>query len=166
MGGDGLANVVDPGRDRQLRRVADLGHAGASCLDTHFGVRNGPGDGHQIVVATRGHQPPPEPVLVALHETGDARAQLRRRELDSLLPGIGQEAVGHLLKFMASDHLEVFRIGSDASPGGEAGQDAHLLIVELEIEDLQILFDPRRRHRLRDRDHAVLHVPAQHHLSG
>jgi hypothetical protein len=37
-------------------------------------------------------------------------------------------------------------------------------VVQREVEDLEVLRDPRRGHGFRDRDQAVVQMPAQHHL--
>src|SRR6478672_9176292 len=55
-------------------------------------------------------------------------------------------------------------VGADPLAGVEAGERRHVVLAQLEVEDLDVLADPLRRHRLRDRDVAELQMPAQDRL--
>src|SRR5690349_135179 len=60
---------------------------------------------------------------------------------------------------------ERLRVGADPVALVERADGAHLLVVELEAEDVEVLGDSLGRHRLRDHDVAELEVPADHHLT-
>src|SRR5947209_5989393 len=61
---------------------------------------------------------------------------------------------------------EGVRVRPGAAAVVELADRRHVLVVELEAEDVDVLPDPRRRGRLREHDVPELQVPAQHHLRG
>ncbi len=61
-------HVVDPRRDRQLRRVRDLRHGRPARLDARPGSRYRRGDGCVLTFALGLLEAPPQPMLVAQHE--------------------------------------------------------------------------------------------------
>jgi hypothetical protein len=54
--------------------------------------------------------------------------------------------------------------GPPRDAGVEGVDRGELDVGEIEVEDVEVLLDPRRRHRLGDGLTALLQVPAQHHL--
>src|SRR5947199_286764 len=63
-----------------------------------------------------------------------------------------------------SGDRESVRIRTRPLTSVELGQPAHPLGTKLEVEDVEILFDPRRGDRFRNHRVAQLDVPAQHDL--
>src|SRR4051794_10182810 len=59
---------------------------------------------------------------------------------------------------------EGLRVGADALTAVEFREFGHLLVAQLEIEDVDVLAYPLRRRRLGNDDVAKLQVPAQDHL--
>ena len=57
-------------------------------------------------------------------------------------------------------------VGVDGRPGGavQCVEGGHVLGIQHEVEDREVLPEPHRIGRLRDRDQAVLDVPAEHDL--
>ena len=53
----------------------------------------------------------------------------------------------------------------EPSPGSMRVDRRHLGVGQLEVEDVEVLFQALAAHRLREDDEALLHVPAQHRLS-
>src|SRR5215204_4017373 len=56
-------------------------------------------------------------------------------------------------------------VWTDPAATLHTGDRSHLLVVQREVENVDVLADPRRRHRTRNDHQSELHVPAQDHLS-
>jgi len=62
--------------------------------------------------------------------------------------------------------VEGVRVGSNTLPGLHGGDRRHVVIAQCEVEDVDVLGDAGRCHRLGDHDVAELQMPADHDLSG
>lgn len=59
------------------------------------------------------------------------------------------------------DHGRVAMVEEQRGPGVKAGDAGHLLVCELEVEDVDVLAPALRTYRLRDDDDAALGQPAE-----
>src|SRR5215218_7467547 len=64
------------------------------------------------------------------------------------------------------DVVEAVGVRAGAGVPVQAADGGHLLPVELEVEDAEVLLHPAAGDRLREDDVAALDVPAQRHLGG
>src|SRR6185369_15025029 len=81
-----------------------------------------------------------------------------RRRYSATAPRCAQASAG--------DVVELVRVRTRAAllAATEPALVRHRVGVELEVEEFEVLLDPRRRHRLREHDVAALDVPAEHDL--